>query len=811
MSLQVCHCGWSKVTTPHGLRIHQGRMGCTLKSARDAETPMTQQRCSWAAVELKYSQKELVLDGYASFKNDRADYYSDESLQVCHCGWSKVTTYQGLRIHQGKMGCTPKGMRIPKREQYDGRHMWGKEEEREKSQPIKRGIKQEMPQSPIVNICGATIKEEYNISVALSHYSSQRDIRPKVKRSDREHPPTHREAVVRPKEEKKAESRQMIRTCFLTDYAAAATRIKEEPESPSMMSLYLSQEAATSAKNHQLQDFSTDPLNLQVNHMYREAPAPAPAVSHEDKVRKERMLMQNASVPSRDILERAATIREERRQSFPNPHRSLPRLPDSESGRQLQDSSSEIRPAAAELQPKDKHGMDHNLSQDVHTSKKPNIQLHVAAEKEDSRPQTANEIPEPDASSGMTVTQLAQMFSANAGHEATGRPQGKHGEESKVVKPGKLNAPMFTAATAQKATSQPHKDRDKPQTSPATGTQSAESQRSSTATEDPKPSCETEPSSGFITGVRVKDLARWFSAAAQQETVQSNKKQEEEPKMSQVKLRPTTASSSAAQEIKACTEDKQVAKQTQTNGRPGQRGRDALKLELDLIFSEVVEVVQESQHKSHDLPLCSLRTATLAMMELIQQKLDKLSSVELKWFSKFSVDITLDPTTSHRCLVSADGLKVTAGRQNQEACDPGSSGGVLGLNSCSDRSYWEVEVSSRTGWDVGVASGNANQREKPALSPETRFWVVSHDENQEYAAVAAHASRLSLREKPQKVGVFVDYKEGRVSFYDVGAQSHIHSFTQCVFTGEVFPYFRVRPKQDGSAADPLTISPVKHH
>ncbi|XP_034470900.1 E3 ubiquitin-protein ligase TRIM39-like [Hippoglossus hippoglossus] len=36
-------------------------------------------------------------------------------LQVCECGWSKVTTNQGLRIHQGKMGCTPKGVRIPER------------------------------------------------------------------------------------------------------------------------------------------------------------------------------------------------------------------------------------------------------------------------------------------------------------------------------------------------------------------------------------------------------------------------------------------------------------------------------------------------------------------------------------------------------------------------------------------------------------------------------------------------------------------------------------------------------------------------
>jgi hypothetical protein len=38
-----------------------------------------------------------------------------------------------------------------------------------------------------------------------------------------------------------------------------------------------------------------------------------------------------------------------------------------------------------------------------------------------------------------------------------------------------------------------------------------------------------------------------------------------------------------------------------------------------------------------------------------------------------------------------------------------------------------------------------------------------------------------MREKPQKVGVFVDYKKGQVSFYDVEVRSHIYSFTDCTF------------------------------
>ncbi|XP_053272125.1 uncharacterized protein LOC128430167 [Pleuronectes platessa] len=40
------------------------------------------------------------------------------SLQVCVCGWSKVTSYHGLRIHQGKMGCMQNGVMDPERRSY---------------------------------------------------------------------------------------------------------------------------------------------------------------------------------------------------------------------------------------------------------------------------------------------------------------------------------------------------------------------------------------------------------------------------------------------------------------------------------------------------------------------------------------------------------------------------------------------------------------------------------------------------------------------------------------------------------------------
>ncbi len=55
----------------------------------------------------------------------------------------------------------------------------------------------------------------------------------------------------------------------------------------------------------------------------------------------------------------------------------------------------------------------------------------------------------------------------------------------------------------------------------------------------------------------------------------------------------------------------------------------------------------------------------------------------------------------------------------------------------------------------------------------------------EYKACDDPRVSLSLRVKPQRVGVFVDYEEGLVSFYDVESSSHIYSFTAQSFTEEL--------------------------
>ncbi|XP_071403336.1 E3 ubiquitin-protein ligase TRIM21-like isoform X2 [Centroberyx affinis] len=211
----------------------------------------------------------------------------------------------------------------------------------------------------------------------------------------------------------------------------------------------------------------------------------------------------------------------------------------------------------------------------------------------------------------------------------------------------------------------------------------------------------------------------------------------------------------------------------------------------------------------------TMRKITTTMMEQIQQDLEKLTSIELQRVPKFSVDVKLDPTTAHtRLSLSDDGKEVGDGGEIQEVPDAPQRfdlfGSVLGLNKLnSGKSYWEVEVTNKTGWELGVTRGNANRKGKLSLNPDNGYWVTAHYDDNKYAAMTAPPIRLNLKEKPQNVGVFVDYEDGLVSFYDVNARSHIYSFTGCSFIGALHPYLSPHLKQNEKNSDPLIISAVK--
>ncbi|MPV02320.1 hypothetical protein FVA96_24290, partial [Escherichia coli] len=134
---------------------------------------------------------------------------------------------------------------------------------------------------------------------------------------------------------------------------------------------------------------------------------------------------------------------------------------------------------------------------------------------------------------------------------------------------------------------------------------------------------------------------------------------------------------------------------------------------------------------------------------------------------------------------------------------------VLGKQSFSSgRFYYEVQVKGKTEWGLGVVRESINRKGSISLSPQDGYWTIFLRNENKYSAFAGPSVDLSLESRPEKVGVFVDYEEGVVSFYDVEAAALIYSFTGCSFTEKLFPFFHPGVYYDGRNSAPLIISPV---
>ncbi|KAI4884976.1 hypothetical protein NFI96_020247, partial [Prochilodus magdalenae] len=202
------------------------------------------------------------------------------------------------------------------------------------------------------------------------------------------------------------------------------------------------------------------------------------------------------------------------------------------------------------------------------------------------------------------------------------------------------------------------------------------------------------------------------------------------------------------------------------------------------------------------------------LSKTLKGMLREADSKELMKMQQYAVDVTLDVyTANHYLLLSANGKQVTHGDTEQKLPDTPKRFdyyvSVLGNQGFSSgRFYYEVQVSGKTDWDLGVARESVNRKRIVLLNPQNGFWTVTLRNGDTYKAHAAPPVPLSLREKVQKVGVFVDYEEGLVSFYGVESKSHIYSFTGQSFTEKLYPYFSPRFNNGRKNSAPLIISPV---
>ncbi|XP_062373210.1 E3 ubiquitin-protein ligase TRIM21-like [Sardina pilchardus] len=196
----------------------------------------------------------------------------------------------------------------------------------------------------------------------------------------------------------------------------------------------------------------------------------------------------------------------------------------------------------------------------------------------------------------------------------------------------------------------------------------------------------------------------------------------------------------------------------------------------------------------------------------LQSRLWKLESDDMKKIKSHAVDVILDPDTAHRyLLLSADGKQVRFNSTRRNVPDNPKRFSstmwlrVLGKQGFSaGKFYYEVQVKGKTWWDLGVAKESVNRTGDQHVSTEGGYWAIWLFDGT-YAA--GPWVSLSLKEKLQRVGVFVDYEAGLVSFYDADCWDHLYSYTNVTFTEKLYPFFDPS-YSNGRNSSPLIISPV---
>ncbi|XP_014641770.1 PREDICTED: probable E3 ubiquitin-protein ligase TRIML2 [Ceratotherium simum simum] len=231
--------------------------------------------------------------------------------------------------------------------------------------------------------------------------------------------------------------------------------------------------------------------------------------------------------------------------------------------------------------------------------------------------------------------------------------------------------------------------------------------------------------------------------------------------------------------------------------------------ELEKCGESTLALLQNARYsleRSESLLLQCLQPARIADLSLCQ-----IAGMS-KMLKVLQRPITLDPKTAHPCLVLSEDLRSIRLRNVQQDV-PGNperfdfSATVLGVESfTSGRHYWEVDVEKTTKWQLGIYEDSVSRKSDIPKASADKVLLTGSLMGADFTLwVFPPLRRVFLREQMHKVGVFLDYEYGQISFYDVTKRSLIYNFSCLAFQGALRPIFSLCLPVGGTNSDSLSI------
>uniref|UniRef100_A0A7N9D061 RING-type E3 ubiquitin transferase n=1 Tax=Macaca fascicularis TaxID=9541 RepID=A0A7N9D061_MACFA len=108
----------------------------------------------------------------------------------------------------------------------------------------------------------------------------------------------------------------------------------------------------------------------------------------------------------------------------------------------------------------------------------------------------------------------------------------------------------------------------------------------------------------------------------------------------------------------------------------------------------------------------------------------------------------------------------------------------------SGRHYWEVDVTHSSTWILGVCQDSRTADTNIVIDSDETFLLISSKRNNHYSLSTISPPLIQHVQRPLgRVGVFLDYENGSVSFFDVSKSSLIYDFPPSSFSSPLRPFF----------------------